>query len=148
MRYQKFSEFLKAENKRMESRYYIFDKERFCNICGVNNFTESFYYFNCGHIIHKTCLKSKIKELSFEKYQKITSAEEVREAKSAKFSEAKNAPNAHLRKDEVNALLQAFKEASKAVDTLYVEECLLCGDIIIDWAFQPFQNNDNLFNTE
>lgn len=65
-KYEKISEYLKKKNQALGKKFYAIDFDKKCDICAKNVFTDIFYYFNCTHVLHRTCVKKKFEEYGLE----------------------------------------------------------------------------------
>lgn len=65
-KYEKISEYLKKKNQALSKKFYVVDFDKKCDICSKNVFNDVFYYFNCTHVFHRSCIKRKFEEYGLE----------------------------------------------------------------------------------
>jgi hypothetical protein len=158
----------RKELEKLERNYFILDMDKKCSICNNSVFSDHFYFFNCTHSFHRHCLDRKYEQFNFDqkilkinmiKFQlndiisknlpsyttsKLPSEISITLPKSMKF--VFDQQNLSLLLNNLNEnKKKIFEEIWTKLDNEYSQECLFCGNMIIDWAFKPFQLDNELF---
>lgn len=98
-----------------------------CYLCEIPLLTRSFYVFPCTHMFHTACL---VKEIT--QYLSKRKAEEV----SKLYNVLLNL------KDEDQIRTDVYRKAKSQLDEIIAEECLMCGEYMIQSIDTPFLPRD------
>lgn len=82
---------------------------------------------------------SKIEEMEKARMEKYSLPSERNPVEYTEFIE-------NLKMHLSNEELQQFNQQSAEIEGEYSNECIYCGSQIIDWAFEPFEEDADLFS--
>ena len=61
-RFADVTNMVRSEQQKLDKKFYIFEEDRKCDLCNNSIFSEQFYFFNCIHAFHQSCMIEKLKE--------------------------------------------------------------------------------------
>lgn len=105
----------------------VVESSKNCYLCDIPLLTRSFYVFPCSHMFHTACLVKEITQY-------------LSERKSDQVSKIyKRLLNL---KDEDQTRTESYRRAKSELDDIIAEECLMCGEYMIQSIDTPFLPRD------
>ena len=105
----------------------VVESSKNCYLCDIPLLTRSFYVFPCSHMFHTACL---VKEITG--YLSKRKAEEVSKIYKILLN----------LKDEDQTRTESYRRAKSQLDEIIAEECLMCGEYMIQSIDTPFLPRD------
>ncbi|KAI8074843.1 Pep3/Vps18/deep orange family-domain-containing protein [Gongronella butleri] len=139
----KNAQLIRVDVRQLKSRSTQVDHLATCCLCSLPLLTRQFYVFPCDHQYHMDCLINKItKFLPMRQLRRLASlqeqlAKDIRLQNKLQYATRKDwsVEDERLTYERISTRIGQLKAE---LDDIVAEECVYCGDIMIDTIDQPF----------
>ncbi|CAO3596798.1 unnamed protein product [Absidia cylindrospora] len=147
---------IRLDVRSLKARFKELDQKDQCCICEFPLLTRQFYVFPCDHSYHMDCLINKTtKHLPFRQIRKLADLQEqlsrdiklqnklqhVQWAKAANNS-SRQMESTDAERDEFRRIKARIERLKTELDDIVANECVYCGQIMIDSIDEPFISLD------
>ncbi|KAI7903291.1 Pep3/Vps18/deep orange family-domain-containing protein [Cokeromyces recurvatus] len=130
------AEHIRIDVRKLRKRFSIIDKEQTCYLCKFPLLTRQFYVFSCNHEYHVDCLRNRVaKDLPTRQIKKLA---DIQEQLSHEFKLVRTLQTM----DEEKEIALRIDELRHQFDHIIANQCVMCGDIMINSIDVPFIGED------
>ncbi|KAI9261166.1 hypothetical protein BY458DRAFT_516009 [Sporodiniella umbellata] len=127
---------IRSDAKQLKKKYAIVEEAQTCGICNFPLLTRQFYIFPCHHVFHADCLINRVTQ--YLPTREIRKLADIQEQLSREFRLVRSG----TQEDESIEVFERIESLRYDLDNIIADQCISCGDILIQSIQAPFVNED------